>query len=459
MQQATLPIPAKLSLWNLIFLNIAIVASLQQIPSTAIYGPAVLSLFALGALCFLLPAILLTIFFTERFQKNGGSYLWVSAAFGKPWGFFVVCCQWLCNLIWYPTIFSLIAAIMAYLVHPQLVDNKYYILIIQISVFWAITLLNFFGVQISTWFSDNCSLLGILLPTLVAIGLAITYLMRGNPAQVTFGLRDFLPTVSHWREMAYMIQVIVSLVGIEMSAVHAGDVSQPQRTYKRSLWIAGALTLFLLAGTSLAISIVIPSQKISIVSGLIDAFVDFFAILNIPHVLDMLLLLILLGTLGTVAAWMLSSTRGMQIGSAYCQMPLFLQKTNRFGAPIGILILECVIFTVAVILFYLMPSVNAGFWFLIIVASLGTLVYYIVLFSAALHVALKEKVKSWPFVFFMCLGIFTCLVAISLGFIPPEGQVEIRHPLYFALELMLGLASILLAPFIFYIFRKTWDES
>lgn len=446
----------KLSFWNLLFLNIAIVVSLQQIPSTAIYGASIVSLFFIAALCFFIPTIVMTVFFTKQFNKNGGSYLWVSAAYGKVGGFFVVCNQWLSNLIWYPTIFSLIAVLIANTFDINKLENsKRFILMIQLGTFWGITALNFLGLKISTCFSDLCSILGIFFPTLLSMFLACFYLFHNHPPQISFQFHNLFPSINHLSDISYMIQIIVSLIGIEMSAVHTADVANSQHNYQKSLWISGFIALLLLMGTSLAISIVVPNQQISVISGLIDAFSEFFSILQLKHFLKFTLWSILLGTLGTVAAWMLSSTRAMQIGSSFCHLPKFFQKTNRFGAPIGILILECIIFTMAVILFNVMPSINTGFWLLITISSQSTLIYYILLFLTAIKLSnqtgLSFKIKKIIFNFMMALGIFTCIIGIAIGFIPPQGHVNITNLIDYLAIVSIGLLSLLLIPLLLYV--------
>ena len=60
-----------------------------------------------------------------------------------------------------------------------------------------------------------------------------------------------------------------------MSAAHAREVDNPQKTFPKAIIIAAGLSLVLYAVGALAIAIIIPKEEINLVAGLIQAF-NFF---------------------------------------------------------------------------------------------------------------------------------------------------------------------------------------
>ena len=50
--------------------------------------------------------------------------------------------QWINTMVWYPTILSFIAGTAAYLIDPDLAQNKGYLVVCILIVFWGITLIN-----------------------------------------------------------------------------------------------------------------------------------------------------------------------------------------------------------------------------------------------------------------------------------------------------------------------------
>lgn len=438
-------------------MSVAIAASLQIMTSCAIYGSSLLFFYLVAVLTFFLPCILMIAELTTSSPVTGGSYVWVAKAFGKSWGFFAVCIQWLCNLIWYPTIFSLIATSLAYLIAPELASNKAYILTGTLALFWGITLLNCLGIRISSFVSSLGALLGIVLPTLILIGFGIVWMVQGNPSQVSFDLPSLLPDFGHPEQFAFLTQIIISLIGIEMAFVHAGDVQNPAKSIPKALALSGILTLFIVISAPLAIAVVIPSSEISVIAGLFDAFQAFFGHFGLsPVVYSCILGLIVLGNCGNVTAWMISATRGMHVANQECQMPPFLQKTNRFNAPMGVLIVEAIIFSICATLFLFFDNISSAYWILLTLACQVALIYYLLIFFAAVKLK-KTHPKENSFLIpggikgtacAATLGTAATLSAIVLGFFPPE-QGEIVHTNLYPFLLALGVLAILAIPLLF----------
>ena len=78
--------------------------------------------------------------------RAGGIYAWVEQAFGDRSGFLAVWFEWVENIVWFPTVLSFVAATLAYVIDPSLADNKLYLVIVMLTIFWALTIANFFGI-------------------------------------------------------------------------------------------------------------------------------------------------------------------------------------------------------------------------------------------------------------------------------------------------------------------------
>ena len=73
----------KLGFFAVAMMNIVIVANLQMITATAIYGYSLIFFYLIAGLLFFLPCILLISQLSTAYPLTGGSYLWVEKAFGK----------------------------------------------------------------------------------------------------------------------------------------------------------------------------------------------------------------------------------------------------------------------------------------------------------------------------------------------------------------------------------------
>ncbi len=140
-----------LSVFSLVMINTIAVDSLCSLPISAEYGFSIVFFYILGALLFLIPTALIAAELATGWPETGGIYIWLREAFGKKAGFLIIWLQWLYNIVWYPTIMSLLAATLAYIFDPSLANNKEYMITMILFMFWAATFSNWFGMRLSGW--------------------------------------------------------------------------------------------------------------------------------------------------------------------------------------------------------------------------------------------------------------------------------------------------------------------
>src|SRR5688572_11097399 len=139
-----------LSIFSLVMINVIAVDSLRTLPISATLGFSLVSYYLLAAFAFFIPIALVAAELATAYPNTGGLYVWVREAFGKRAGFITIWLQWIYNVVWYPTILAFIAATFSYLIAPQLANNKFYLLGSGVCLFWLFTLLNCFGMKLSS---------------------------------------------------------------------------------------------------------------------------------------------------------------------------------------------------------------------------------------------------------------------------------------------------------------------
>ncbi|RUR09217.1 APC family permease [Legionella sp. km772] len=449
--------PAKkvLSVFSLVMINVIAVDSLRTLPISAKLGASLISYYLLAALAFFIPVALVAAELATAFPNTGGIYIWVREGFGKKAGFITIWLQWIYNVVWYPTILAFIAATIAYLFEPNLANNKSYLLITVLGLFWLFTLLNCFGMKVSSIVSTIGALLGTILPMLVIIFLALVWLLQGKPSAVDF--HQWLPDFSSLSNLSLFSVVLFGLIGVEMSAVHAEEVRNPQRDYPRALLYSTVLIISTLSLGSLAIVTVVPGQSLSVVSGLIDAYAIFFKAYNIPEMTTLIAILIILGGVSGVSAWIIGPTKGLLVSAQDGSLPTFFTRTNKHGAPVTILITQAIIVTILSSIFILFDSINAAYWLLSDLCAQMALMVYVIMFAAAIKLRYTHpnQVRTYKIpggnkvMWLVCgLGILCCLAAMLVGFIPPN-QIPINDVFLFETFLIGGLALFVLVPWYF----------
>lgn len=445
-----------LSVFSLVMINIIAVDSLRTLPISAKLGLSLISYYIVAAFAFFIPVALVAAELATAYPNTGGIYVWVREAFGRRAGFITIWLQWIYNVVWYPTMLAFIAATLSYLIAPQLANNKFYLLGTALSLFWLFTLLNCFGMKLSSIVSIIGATVGTVLPMLVIIILGVVWMFQGRPMAVNYP-SSWLPDFSSLGNLSLFSAVLFGLIGMEMSAVHAEEVKNPQRDYPRALLYSTLIIISTLSLGSLAIVIVVPNDSLSVVSGLIDAYSIFFSSYNMPWMTSVIAILIILGGLSGVSAWIIGPTKGLLVSARDGSLPARFSRVNKYGAPVTILITQGIIFTILSTIFILLDSINAAYWILSDLSAQMALLVYIIMFSAAIKLRYSRPdhprgytipggiVAMW---LVAGTGIVCCVTAMIVGFIPPS-QIPIGNVYFFEAFLIGGLILFVLLPWLF----------
>lgn len=446
----------------LALLNLAIMTSLRNLPIVSEFGFSSAFFYLIVAVFFLFPVGLISAELATGWTRTGGVYIWVREAFGPGWGFFAIWLQWIHSVPWFPAILSFSASAIAYLINPELADNKFYLLAVTLCGFWGFTLFNTFGLKISSWFSAVGVICGTILPGLLLIVLGVVWLIQGNPSQIEFSMGSLIPKMNDIQHFVFLTGLFLAFGGLEVSAAHAREVENPQKTFPRAILLAAIVALFIYSIGALAIAIMVPKEEISLVSGLMQAFTRFLGHFHLSWLIVPLGIMIVYGAVGELNAWIIGPVRSMHATSKHGDLPPFFQKLNRRGIPSNLLYFQATIVTIASFVFLLMPTASSAFWILSAIAVQLYLLMYILMFLAAIKLRYSHSHVERPYKipyrmhgiwFVASLGILSSLFAFFIGFIPPA-QLEVGSLVFYEGFLIIGILVISFIPYLIYKFRK-----
>jgi putative glutamate/gamma-aminobutyrate antiporter len=456
------PDNGKLGVFVLAMMNVAIIASLRALPMMAKEGFSLIFFFVAAAVIFLIPIALVSAELATGWSKRGGVYLWVKEAFGQRWGFLAIWLQWIQNVIWYPTVLSFAAATLAYLFNPALAGNKLYTLLVILGVYWGATFASFRGLKTAGWLSTFGVIGGTLVPGAVIIILGFLWMSGGKTPQISMTLKDIVPDMSSLRNIVFLAGVLLTYAGMEVSAVHAQEVENPQKNFPRAILLATLIILVIFILGSLSIAIVVPQANISLTAGLMEAFTDFFNAYHIREVIPLVALLITIGALGQVTAWIVGPSKGLFATAKEGNLPPFFQRVNSRGVPVNLLIIQGLIVTTLSMVFLLMPDVSSSYWILTALTAQLYLLMYNLLYAAAIKLRYSDpdvprayRVPGGNMGMWLVagLGILGALFAIFIGFFPPA-QLKAGNILFYELFLIIGISVMCTAPMIIYQMKK-----
>lgn len=444
-----------LGIFTLLMIAIVSVDSIRNLPIAAQYGTSLISFYLLAGLTFFLPLIIVINYLATRYPNTGGSYLWIQAAFGERWGFISIWLQWVYNVVWYPTIFAFISTTLAQMISPALETSRTFILLTSLLFFWLLTAINCLGIRTIGRMSIIYAIVGTLLPMLLIIILAIHWLLSGHPSATPLTWHALMPNQHNLLNLAFFVNILFSLLGLDVIGIHAGDVKNPQRTYPRVLAMSGIIILFSLMLTSLAICIVVEPAKIGLINGLMDAFTLFFT--QYQHAAWGMMFVgvaIVLGSIGIASSWIVGLARGLHVATSasISNLPKVLQTLNRHDMPHAILILQGIIFTLLLGVFLLFDDINNSYWILSSMAGQFALIYYGILFAAAFKLFRQDQRKTF-WLSLLVVGWVTSIIGILVGFMPPSSVSSFSAIVKY--EALLGLGGILfLVPLCFILRNK-----
>lgn len=419
----------KLSVFSLMMINVAAVLSLRALPGMAEYGYTLISYLALTAVCFFLPSALVSAELASAWKEDGGVYLWVKEAFGPKWGFVAVFMQWVENLPFFPAVLAFAASDIAYTIYPPLADNRIFVALVIWVTMWLATLLNFRDMKLSAFFSSSGAVIGTIIPGVLIIVLGVIYLGEGRPVQIAFAAPELLPDFSNPQQLMLIAAMLMSFLGMEMSAVHVNEVESPARNYPRAIFAACAIIMSLSLLGSLAIAFVIPAGDVSLSAGVCQAFAELFRIHGLPFMTPVIAFLMAYGALAAVVTWMAGPAKGILQVAREGYLPRSWRRTNKYGMPTAILVLQAALSSLLAVAVLFMPTVSSAFMLMSALAAQLYLVMYLLLFAAAIRLRYSKPDLKRGYripggmvgIWLVCgLAMAASLFIIVCGFIPPD---------------------------------------
>lgn len=422
---ATISTNKPLSVFSLVMINIIAIDSLRNLPVNAVNGLAIPFYYLITCLFFMIPCALVTAVLATHYPKTGGSYVWVRQAFGHRLGFMAIWLQWIYNVFWYPTILAFVATNIAYFIRPELVQSKLYLVSMIIGLFSIASLVNWFGMQLSSFMSILSAIIGTIIPMTLII------ILGGLSADLTdmtsiHQLGGWIPDLTQSNNLALFGIILFSVFGLEMSATHAESVINPEKNYPKALLYSSVFIVLSLVLASLAIAFIVPQDQLNILSGLDQAMALVLAKSHATFLLPLFIFSIIIGSLGGISAWVIGPAKGLMVAAKDGNLPRELARLNRFGSPTRILLLQWLLVILICGLFIYLPSFNTSYWLLSNITAQLALLFYVLFFAAAFSLSYRlprklgaYKLKPWLLKLVSSTGLLLCLATFIIGFIPP----------------------------------------
>ncbi len=455
-----------LSLFSFAMITAATVISIRSFPTEGIIGWQTILFNVLAIVIYLIPCSLVSAELATGWPGKGGVYVWVKEAFGERWGFTASWIQWFQMTTGFIGILAFIAGTLAYLFAPSLASNKTFIYLVILIVWWGATILNFRGLKTYTRYTTLFVILGTFIPMIVLIVGGLWLVSTGHktliPVFPTWS--SLVPSFTSLNQFSLLVTFVFVYIGIEVSAAHAQEMKNVKRDYPLAILIIGLIMAVSAIVGSVVVAWVVPVAQISLIAGLMQAFNSIFGS-SLSWVATLMGILLIIGSIGEVIAWVYGPVRGLGRAAAEGMLPPFLQKHNEADVPVNMLILQAVLISFWGAVFVLLPGdVNSGYWMIFALTTSVYIVMYFLMYMAAIKLRYSQPDVERPFkVPGGKLGMWITagwgLAAIAFIFVvsmipPSQATVSSTSVTVFETFMILGTIGVSIVPLIIYRFRK-----
>lgn len=461
--------PKVLGVFALAMINVAAVLSIRNFPSMAMFGWECIGWYIIGTVLFLIPLSLAGAeLATMLSDKGGGVYAWCKEAFGEKGGFVAIFCEWSNNLVWFPTVLAFIASTLAYALSPALGTNAIYLFVVMMIAFWGTTAIAYFGEDVSTKFQNIGVILGSIIPSVLIIGLGVYWAMSGAAIVLPpFSLGEIVPSIN-LSTIPFFATVILLFAGMEMAGFHALETRNPSTDYPKAMAISAVIIFACTVLATLAIAFVIPADELSLAAGVMQAIQYFFNALGIPGAVAPMAVLITIGGVVSLAAWLIGPAKGLGVVAEEGNLPPVFNKTNKYGSPVAVLFIQALIGTFVSLLYVFLPSVNQAYWILSAMTVELLCIVYLLVFASLIKLRYTRPDAPRPFKIpggvpgiwlIGGMGAFGVIFAFIVGLMP-TGDFSSSEAFFYVVGVLLGTFLLAVPPLVFLKLKKPgWIES
>jgi amino acid transporter len=385
--------------FDMLFFTICALVGLDTLGEVSSYGVATFTWVAILAVVFLLPYALVMAELGSAFPQEGGPYEWMKLSFGRFAAGIGSVLYWVTNPLWVGGTLAFTAT-AAWSVHIHTIgtrsvgDYAFKIIFIWISIGVAIVSLRY-----GKWIPNVGAMVrvGVLaFFSLTVLIYAIEHGVNGPSFRHPFGSPGSSTLVLF---LGLVPLLLFNYVGFELQNGAAEEMIDPQKDVPRTVVQSGVVTTLAYAIPIFGIVFVLPTSKITGISGFLDAVGQTFTVYgSAGHILTQIMALGFIFALVTSGAvWMIGSDRIQAVAAYDGAAPGFLGVFNaRLGTPVRVNVMSGIASTIFMLAAQRLASSNT-FLVVLYLATSTTLLSYLLIFPAGIKLRLSHGHVSRPY--------------------------------------------------------------
>ncbi|MBI4540766.1 MAG: amino acid permease [Gemmatimonadetes bacterium] len=448
-----------LGLWDVVLLNVVAIVGLRWLATAAQMGAQSLVLWALALVLFFVPSGLAVMELATRLPGEGGVYLWTKEAFGNAHGFLAGWAYWVNNLVYYPSILLYLAGVFLFLwgeAAQGFADAPLYNALFSLAVLWIALGLNVVGLGRGKWL-QNVGAVGTWLTVLiVAVAGAAVWWRFGSAT--SFRVAELVPDLANLPTLAFFATMTFGFAGLELAPVLADEIREPERSVPRSILISGVTIVMAYVLGTLAVLVALSPAAVDVITGVPQAVARMGERLGVSGLAEAAALLMTLGGVGGVGAWLGGTARVPFVIGLDRYLPAALARVHpRWRTPHVAIFVQGAFASLFLLLSVAGSTVRDAYLVLLDTTIVVYFIPYLYMFAALPALRRRgtagEGVLSVPggrtgVALVSGCGFLATALSVTLALIPPKGTAS---PWLFELKVVGGTLALLAVGYGFYL--------
>lgn len=391
---------------DLLLFSVCAILTIDSLATAASMGVSWFSWWIITMVVFFVPYGLVTAELGAAWPGEGGVYLWVREGLGHRWGALTAWLYWINNAYWIPAVYLVFAGTFHSIflkgrLGPAFDEGTgatWLEASIAIALTWLTVALGVVRLEVSKWVPN----VGAVVKVAIFLGLGalgVQFLLSGRTPANEFSLAAFVP---RWSDsLAFLPILLYNTLGFELMSSAGEEMKEPQRDVPRVVLLSGAIIGIVYMLGALGILLVVPLEKLSLLTGTWDALAALGPQWGAAG--EALTLLLGLGFLyaciANVVTWSLGVNRVAAAAAEDRMAPALLGRLHpRFKTPyVAFIIMGWVATALLVGNALLSSNPSNVFWMIFKLSSLCFLLCYLAMFPAFLVLRYTQPARPRPY--------------------------------------------------------------
>lgn len=396
-QRQTGRLQRTLGRFDIVFLIFSAVVGLEMLGSVSAEGPQTFTWLIFLIIVFVVPYALIFAETGSAFTGEGGVYLWVRTAFGRPVAAIASAFTWITQPVWVGGSMAFLNAEAArtHLVHFESGSAPDYIF--KLCFIWITVLAAILSLAKAKWIPTMGGIFKLGFITLFVVTAAV-YAIENGIQPLTAG--DFQPTKEGFITLIPLL--LFAFLGFEGSSSASGEMKNAQRDVAVSVMRSSAMAGVFYLIPVFSILLVVPPSSIDGVSGLLNAVSTVFSVYGEASGVMMVIAVVMftLANIGQGAAWMIMSDRMQAMAAADGSFfgGFFGRFNPKLGTPIRVNMLSGTVSTCFMFAAMSLTGSSAALFDVVLGVAITTYLFsYLLIIPATIKLRVSHPDAERPF--------------------------------------------------------------